>query len=264
MGTDGSQEQALSEDHEVTLFLKPVRTGFGTGSAVNSGSTVNPEETEAALEPVLNAGPTYLCGSFQEEVFHKQVMVKVLERTDKQVQYQKQKDIRLENGMPKRQEVRLRLTVQLEVRVSAREQARATQLLEQEWWLREDRAQQRELFERLISIMAGRAPAPPVSLVPVQRSLSPEVARIIPCLGGPCIQAPVSGWTGQLNSMLLSLIPPPVDTCTHSRPPPVLSAWKRGKEERGASGHAVVEGLSCVCTVYCTLFCFGNVPLFLV
>nr|XP_042708888.1 uncharacterized protein LOC122173973 [Chrysemys picta bellii] len=59
-----------------------------------------------------------------------------------------------------RQAERLGLASQLEDRGMTQKQALASQFLEQEWRLKEeDRGLQRELFERLLSLMASRLPA---------------------------------------------------------------------------------------------------------
>ncbi|KAH1185146.1 hypothetical protein KIL84_013087 [Mauremys mutica] len=121
----------------------------------------------------------------------------------------------------KKQE-RLQLAAQHEDRLSALEQALALQFLEQEQQLKEEhRAQQNELFEHLLSLMATRvlAPAEPAS--------------------GPDSMAgwPMSGWIRQLCPMQSSIwsashmdVSVPVPQCQ------VLS--KRGKKgkENGKAG----------------------------
>ncbi|XP_065426803.1 zinc finger protein 263-like isoform X1 [Chrysemys picta bellii] len=194
LGTDCRQQRAPSQDHEVTFLMQPVpeqkvdqeqmlspySEELFDPPASGEQPSENPVETEAALEPAGPSSYTACCSSgtpslaqrtladrSKRKRFRDEVMVHVLQRVEQQMQYQKQRDERLEQRRAERQVERLRLAIQLEASVSAREQALAKQFLEQERQLREeDRAQQRELFQQLLSIMAARAQAPATSPTP--------------------------------------------------------------------------------------------------
>ncbi|CAM2110951.1 unnamed protein product [Caretta caretta] len=139
----------------------------------------------------LIPGPCTFTDHSKRKHFHDEVMVDVLKMADQRVQYQKKRGKKLEQGHADRQEERLWLTTQLEDRVSAGDQALTKQFLVQEQKLRwEDRAQQREKFQQLLTIVVTRAPAS--SPTPQQDHpamyLSTAVARMSPCWGSPCIQ----------------------------------------------------------------------------
>ncbi|XP_024071414.2 trihelix transcription factor GTL1-like [Terrapene carolina triunguis] len=192
LGADCRQQRAPSQDREVTFLMQPVpeqdqqqmlspySEELFDPPASGEQPPENPLETEAALEPAGPSSYTACCSSgtpslaqrtladrSKRKRFRDEVMVHVLQRAEQQMQYQKQRDERLEQRRAERQVKRLRLAIQLEASVSAREQALAKQFLEQERRLREeDRAQQRELFQQLLSIMAARAQAPATSPTP--------------------------------------------------------------------------------------------------
>ncbi|XP_037740655.2 trihelix transcription factor DF1-like [Chelonia mydas] len=202
LGSDCRREPAPSQDHEVTFLMQPVPEQAvdqdqeqilspyseelfdlpASEEQPSAKSAENPVEPEAALEPAGPSGYTACCSSgtpsltqrtladrSKRKRFRDEVMLHVLQRVEQQVQYQKQRDERLEQWRAERQVERLRLAIQLEASVSAREQALAKQFLEQERQLREeDRAQQRELVQQLLSIMAARAQAPAASPTPRQ------------------------------------------------------------------------------------------------
>ncbi|XP_039365638.1 trihelix transcription factor DF1-like [Mauremys reevesii] len=197
LGTDCRQQQVPSQDHEVTFLMQPVPEQtvdqaqqqilspyseelFDPPASEEQPAANNPVETEAALEPTGPSSYTACCSSgtpslaqrtladrSKRKRFRDEVMAHVLQRVEQQVHYQKQRDERLEQRRAERQVERLRLAIQLEASVSAREQALAKQFLEQERQLREeDRAQQRELFQQLLSLMAARAQAAAASPAP--------------------------------------------------------------------------------------------------
>ncbi|XP_073177773.1 uncharacterized protein [Lepidochelys kempii] len=200
LGSDCRRQPAPSQDHEVTFLMQPVPEQAvdqdqeqilspyseelfdppASKEQPSAKSAENPVEPEAALEPAGPSGYTACCSSgtpsltqrtladrSKRKRFRDEVMLHVLQRVEQQVQYQEQRDERLEQRRAERQVERLRLAIQLEASVSAREQALAKQFLEQERQLREeDRAQQRELVQQLLSIMAARAQAPAASPTP--------------------------------------------------------------------------------------------------
>ncbi|XP_074793333.1 uncharacterized protein LOC141976305 isoform X3 [Natator depressus] len=248
LGSDCRRQPAPSQDHEVTFLMQPVPEQAvdqdqeqilspyseelfdppASEEQPSAKSAENPVEPEAALEPAGPSGYTACCSSgtpsltqrtladrSKRKRFRDEVMLHVLQRVEQQVQYQKQRDERLEQRRAERQVERLRLAIQLEASISAREQALAKQFLEQERQLREeDRAQQRELVQQLLSIMAARAQAPAAS--PTPRHDAPATYPQPSSRWGLSLAGTSS--LGQLPALLTSTPEPGTPGCRRTSP----------------------------------------------